>query len=65
VELDGVAQSHLALTIANSGSAAGTVDFIETTRFTAGVVKGTAIEIITDGGSTGTVAATFVLTIRI
>ncbi len=65
VELDGTAQSHLAFTIANSGSAAGTVDSIETAEASAGVIPGTAIELITDGGSTNTVAATFTITIRI
>jgi len=65
VELDGSAQSHLAFDIANSGSAAGVVDTVETTRDTAGLVPGMVIELITDGASANTVAATFTITIRI
>lgn len=57
-EIDGVAVTGGDLTIANSGSAAGVVD--TTTPTAANVLTASqGLEIITDGGSTGTVAAVF------
>ena len=61
-EIATVAVTGSSITIAHSGSAAGTVD--SSTPTAANVVTaGQAIEIITDGGSTNTVRATFSIVI--
>jgi len=60
LEIEGTAQSDLALTITQSGSAAGDVDSVDGN---ADVNVGDAIEIISAGDSGGTVNATFTLTI--
>lgn len=65
VELNGTAQSHLAFTIANSGSGAGVVDTVSTTKDAGAVTPGTVIEMITDGASTNTVSATYTITVRV
>lgn len=65
-EIGGTAVSGLSLTLAQSGSAAGDVDQDEV-----GPLEGTAtfdedqaIEVITDGASTNTVAAVFTLEVE-
>ena len=60
VEIGGTAVTGGAITIANSGSAAGTVDSATPTALNT-VTAGQAIEVITDGGSTDTCRATFTL----
>lgn len=62
VEVGGTAVTGAALTIANASSAAGDVDSVtvaqgSTNRFD----QNDAIEIVTDGGSTGTVIGVFTL----
>lgn len=53
VEIGGVAVTGGAITVANSGSAAGTVDTaVPTAANTFGEAQ--AVEVITDGGSSGT-----------
>ena len=59
-EIGGVAVTGGALTIANSGSAAGVVDTATPTAANV-LTAAQGLEIITDGGSTGTVAAVFVV----
>ena len=61
-ELAGVAVTGGALTIAFTASAAGIVDSCTPTALNT-VTAGQAIEIITDGGSTNTVIATFTILI--
>ena len=62
-ELGGTAVTGAGITIANSGSAAGTVDS-STPSALKTVAAGGAIEIITDGLSVNTVAANFTIVIR-
>ena len=62
-EIGGTAVTGGAITVAHSGSAAGTVDSAEPTAANS-VEEGDVIEIITDGASTNTVAATFTVIIR-
>lgn len=57
-EIGGTAVTGGSLTIANSGSAAGDVDSATPTALNT-LTAGQALEIITDGGSTNTVRATF------
>jgi hypothetical protein len=57
-EIGGTAVTGGAITIANSGSAAGDVDSATPSALNV-LTAGQALEIITDGGSTGTVRATF------
>lgn len=62
VEINGTAVSGGALTITQSGSAAGDVDQVDVaTGSTNEFTESDAIEIITDGVSTNTVIATFTL----
>ena len=56
LEIGGTLVTGSSLTIANSGSAAGIVDSATPTAANT-VTAGQAIEVITDGGSTNTVAA--------
>ena len=63
VEIGGTAVTGGAITIANSGSAAGTVDSATPTALNT-VTAGQAIEIITDGGSTDASRATFTLVMQ-
>jgi hypothetical protein len=62
-EINGTAVTGGAITIAYDGSAAGDVDSTEPTAANS-VEEGDVIEIITDGASTNTVAATFTVIIR-
>lgn len=62
-EIDGVAVTGGAITIANSGSAAGDVDSATPTAANT-VSAGSVIEMITDGGSTNTVSAVFTIVIE-
>lgn len=62
-EINGTAVTGGAITIANTDSAAGDVDSTEPTAANS-VQEGDVIEIITDGASTNTVAATFTVIIR-
>lgn len=62
-EIGAVAVTGGAITIANSGSAAGTVDSCTPTAANT-VTAGQAIEIITSGASTGTTIATFTLVMQ-
>lgn len=62
-EINGVAVTGGAITIANASSAAGDVDSAEPTAANS-VEEGDVIEIITDGASANTVAATFTIIIR-
>ena len=61
-EVGGTAMTNSAITVANSGSAAGDVDSSEPSAANR-VEEGGAIEMITDGGSTGTakLLVTFVI----
>ena len=52
-EIGGTAVTGGAITVANSGSAAGDIDTAEPTAAN-DVLEGGSIEMITDGGSTGT-----------
>ena len=62
VEIGGTAVSGASLTIANSGSAAGTVDSVTVGQGSTNAFGvSDAIEVITDGGSTGTVVAVITL----
>lgn len=63
VEIGGVAVTGAAITITQSGSAAGDVDSAFPTANNY-VLKGQAIEIITDGASSNTVIGTFTLLIE-
>ena len=62
-EIDGTAVTDAGITIAHSGSGAGTVDSSEPTAKNS-VDAGGAIEIITNGGSTGTVKAVVALVMQ-
>jgi hypothetical protein len=62
-EINGTAVTGGAITIAYDSSAAGDVDSTEPTAANS-VEEGDVIEIITDGASTNTVAATFTVIIR-
>ena len=61
-EVGGTAMTNSAITVANSGSAAGDVDSSEPSAANR-VEEGGTIEMITDGGSTGTakLLVTFVI----
>jgi hypothetical protein len=61
-EIGGTAMTNSAITVANSGSAAGDVDTSEPSAANR-VEEGGSIEMITDGGSTGTqkLLVTFVI----
>jgi hypothetical protein len=61
-EIGGTAMTSSAITVAHSGSAAGDVDTSEPSAAN-NVLEGGTIEIITDGGSTGTakLLVTFVI----
>ena len=61
-EIGGTAMTNSAITVANSGSAAGDVDTSAPTAANR-VEEGGTIEMITDGGSTGTakLVVTFVI----
>ena len=61
-EVGGTAMTNSAITVANSGSAAGDVDSSEPSAAN-NVDEGGTIEMITDGGSTGTakLLVTFVI----
>jgi hypothetical protein len=61
-EIGGTAMTNSAITVANSGSAAGDVDTSAPSAANR-VEEGGSIEIITDGGSTGTakLVVTFVI----
>jgi hypothetical protein len=61
-EVGGTAMTNSAITVANSGSAAGDVDTSEPSAANR-VEEGGTIEMITDGGSTGTakLLVTFVI----
>ena len=61
-EIGGTAMTNSAITVANSGSAAGDVDTSAPTAANR-VEEGGSIEMITDGGSTGTakLVVTFVI----
>ena len=61
-EIGGTAMTNSAITVANSGSAAGDVDTSEPSAANR-VEEGGSIEMITDGGSTGTakLVVTFVI----
>jgi hypothetical protein len=63
MEIAGTAVTGGGLTIANVGSAAGTVDSATPTAANT-VTAGQAIEIITDGGSTDVCRATFTLVMK-
>lgn len=63
-EINGTAVTGGAITITQSGSAAGDVDSTTPTALNT-VAVGDAIEIITDGASTNTVVGTFVFTIEL
>lgn len=63
-EIGGVAVTGGALTIANSGSAAGIVDTATPSALNV-LTAAQGLEIITDGGSTNTVAATFIVEFEI
>lgn len=63
VEIGGTAVTGAGITIAYSGSGAGTVDSSTPTALNT-VTAGQAIEIITDGGSTDTAIATFTLVMK-
>ncbi len=63
VELGGTAVTGGAITIANSGSAAGDVDTATPTALNT-VTAGGAIEVITDGASTGSRTVNVTLTIE-
>lgn len=62
-ELAGVAVTNGGITVTQSGSAAGDVDTATPTALNT-VTAGQAIEMITDGGSTGTVAVTVTFLIK-
>lgn len=62
-EINGTAVTGGAITIGYDSSAAGDVDSAEPTAANS-VEEGDVIEIITDGASTNTVAATFTVIIR-
>lgn len=62
-KINGTAMTNGTITIANSGSAAGDVDTCRPTSANY-VSAGQAIEIETDGGSTGTVAVFGTIVIR-
>ena len=62
-EIGGTAVTNGGITIANSGSAAGDVDSAEPTAANS-INEGEAIEMITDGGSTGTAKAVITFVIR-
>ena len=62
-EIGGTAVTGGGITIANSGSAAGDVDSAEPTAANS-INEGEAIEMITDGGSTGTAKAVITFVIR-
>lgn len=62
--INGVAITNGGLTIANASSAAGDIDTATPTALNT-VADGDYISIETDGASTGTVKATFVITIRL
>ena len=62
-KIGGVAMTNGVITIAQSGSAAGDVDTSRPTGLRT-VAEGDAIEIETDGASTGTVAATVTVAIK-
>ena len=61
-EVGGTAMTNSAITVANSGSAAGDIDTAEPTAANQ-VEEGGSIEMITDGGSTGAkkLGVTFVI----
>lgn len=63
VEIAGTAVTGGGITIAYSGSAAGDVDSCTPTEERT-VTAGQAIEILTDGGSTNTIRATFTVVIE-
>jgi len=62
-EINGTAVTGGAITIATASSAAGDVDNAQPTALSS-VSEGDVIEIITNGASTNTVAATFTVIIR-
>ena len=62
-KIGGTAVTGGAITVANSGSAAGDVDSCAPTALNS-VVEGDAIEIETDGGSTGTVKVDITVIVR-
>lgn len=62
-KIGGTAMTNGAITVANSGSAAGDTDVSNPTGART-VAAGDAIEIETDGGSTGTVKCNVVIVIR-
>jgi hypothetical protein len=62
-EIDGVAVTGGAITIATASSAAGDVDSAEPTAANS-VEEGGVIEIITDGASTNTIPVEFTIIIR-
>lgn len=64
MELGGTAVTGAALTITQSGSAAGDVDTAVPTGANY-VTKGQAIEIITDGASSNAVSATYTVVIKL
>lgn len=63
-EIGGVAMTNSAITIANSGSAAGTIDSSAPTALNV-LTAGQAIEAITNGGSTEVSKAFITYTIRV
>lgn len=63
-EIGGAAITSGAITIANSGSAAGTVDSATPTAANT-LAVGDALEVITDGASANTVRGTFIFTISL
>lgn len=62
-KIGGTAMTNGAITVANSGSAAGDTDVSRPTAART-VAAGDAIEIETDGGSTGTAKCNIVIVIR-
>ena len=62
-EIGGTAVTGGGITIANSGSAAGDVDSAEPTAANS-INEGEAIEMITDGSSTGTAKAVITFVVR-
>jgi len=62
-EIGGTAMTNSAITVANSGSAAGDVDSSEPSAANR-VEEGGSIEMITDGGSTGTAKLVLTFVIR-
>ncbi len=64
LSINGTAQSHLALTLAFTGSAAGSTFGVSTNRQTSYVKPGDVIAIASDGAGSNTVRTTIAVTIR-